>query len=206
MSCASAATTCKNTAHFFSSLKATSTTTSAPLASTSATLPSNDYRMEVITDPEELSRRIRIHNDRLRKSGIGGETYLTHGIASLDGARQAQVLDAVRAFDDWSEDNDPWQQHDCALFEVDGLRVMFKIDLYEKSVVKGSAVNGSLSRCNIPHVPLGSADTPRRHRNSRRSNRPSWASFAARIACRRIYTGMHRLASFLSPDCRTVGT
>lgn len=94
--------------------------------------------METITDPEELSRRIRIHNDRLRRSGIGGETYLTRGIASLDGARQAQVLDAVRQFDDWSEDNDPWRQHDCAVFEVDGLRVMFKIDYYDHAKEYGS--------------------------------------------------------------------
>ena len=159
-----------------------------------------------LAELEDTNTRIRILNDTLRKTGEGGETYLTRGIAELEAPMRATVLDVVRTFDDWSDDNDPWQQHDCAMFEVDGMRIMFKIDYYEKTVVKGSAVNGSLCRCNIPHVPLGSADTPRRHRNSRRSNRPSWASFAARIACRRIYTGMHRLASFLSPDCRTVGT
>ena len=145
-------------------------------------------------------------NDALRCTFTDGRIFKTDGIDALDAYLQGKILEAVRTFAKFAADNDPYGEHDFGAIEVAGRRCFWKIDLYEKTVVKGSAVSGSLRRCNNPHAPLGSADTPRRHRNSRRSNRPSWASFAARIACRRVYTGMHRLASFLWPDCRTVGT
>ena len=43
----------------------------------------------------------------------------------------ARAVSAVRAFNAWSEDNDPWQEHDCATLDVDGETVIFKIDYYD---------------------------------------------------------------------------
>ena len=176
-------------------------------------LAGRNYQSITFTIMQPETDRIRMLNDTFRtwQHVLGvpvtqGDVVMTQSVASLGAAFVNRVVEAVRAYDDFSPVDDPYGEHDFGSFELDGEQILWKIDLYEKTVVKGSAVNGSLSRCNIPHVPLGSADTPRRHKNSRRSNRPSWASFAARISCRRIYTGMHRLASFLWPDCRTVGT
>ena len=92
-----------------------------------------------LAELEDTNTRIRILNDTFRKTGEGGETYLTRGIAELEAPMRATVLDVVRTFDDWSDDNDPWQQHDCAMFEVDSMRIMFKIDYYDLDKEWGSA-------------------------------------------------------------------
>jgi hypothetical protein len=39
-----------------------------------------------------------------------------------------QVLTAVARFNDFTEDNDPWGEHDCAILPVNGRRVIFRVD------------------------------------------------------------------------------
>ena len=75
--------------------------------------------------------RIRQLNDQLRRKGIGGRIVITRGIQALgpDGVRE--VLTAVARFDDFSEDNDPWGEHDCAVLTVGGRRIIFKVDYYD---------------------------------------------------------------------------
>ena len=82
----------------------------------------------------EKSARIRELNDQLRCKGIGGRVLITRGIEALgpDGARD--VLTAVAGFNDFSEDNDPWGEHDCAVLTVNGHRVIFKIDYYDRDL------------------------------------------------------------------------
>ena len=77
------------------------------------------------------AERIRELNDELRKTGAGGKTYLTPGIIAKGADFIAKATATVRAFDAFTNDNDPWQEHDCATLDVDGEPVMFKIDLYE---------------------------------------------------------------------------
>ena len=82
--------------------------------------------------------RIRIWNDHLRQCHRGGQVLLTQGIASLDQVTQAKILKAVADFEAFTEDNDPHGEHDCAILSVDGLRVMFKIDYYDRSMLYAS--------------------------------------------------------------------
>ncbi len=77
------------------------------------------------------AERIRALNDELRKTGAGGKTFLTSGLIAKGADFIAKATAAVRAFDAFTDDNDPWQEHDCATLDVDGEPVMFKIDLYE---------------------------------------------------------------------------
>ena len=77
------------------------------------------------------SQRIQILNDRLRVHGTGGRVAMTSGIAALDDDTRTKIDNAIRLFDAFTEDNDPHDEHDCAVLEVDGLTVMFKIDYYD---------------------------------------------------------------------------
>ena len=84
------------------------------------------------------AERIRDLNDELRRTGIGGTTNLTRGVWALGSDFVAHAVAAVRAFNAFGEDNDPWQEHDCATLEVDGETVMFKIDCYDLNMEYGS--------------------------------------------------------------------
>lgn len=75
--------------------------------------------------------RIRALNDELRCHGRGGQILISRGLASLNPMTLVQVLAAVAAFDRFNPDNDPHGEHDCALVEVDKLRVLFKLDYYD---------------------------------------------------------------------------
>ena len=80
------------------------------------------------------STRICALNDELRRFGRGGRIMITSGIQALGTEGVARVLATVAGFDAFTVDNDPHCEHDCAILTVDGLRVMFKIDYYDRDL------------------------------------------------------------------------
>lgn len=74
--------------------------------------------------------RIRAMNDALRKHGLGGEIYVTQALLSLGLDVLKQVALEVAMFEDFNPNNDPYQEHDCAIVPVGKIKVMFKIDYY----------------------------------------------------------------------------
>ena len=70
-------------------------------------------------------------NDAFRTSLQGGAVMLTAGIIALGAENQARILDAVRTFDAFTDDNDPWQEHDFGSLDIDGERVFFKLDYFD---------------------------------------------------------------------------
>ena len=80
------------------------------------------------------SCRVRELNDELRRFGRGGRIVITAGIQALGTERVAGVLAAVAGFDAFTADNDPHGEHGCAILAVDGVRVLFKIDYYDRSL------------------------------------------------------------------------
>lgn len=82
--------------------------------------------------------RIRALNDNLRCRKIGGRVMLTMGISALGEEIVALILNAIAAFDAFTEDNDPHKEHDCATIMVEGIRIIWKIDYYDKSLTYGS--------------------------------------------------------------------
>ena len=82
------------------------------------------------SSPDQTARICEL-NDQLRRTGVGGRVVITSGIHALGTAAVCRVLAAVAQFDKFNEDNDPWDEHDCALVTVNGWKVLFKIDYYD---------------------------------------------------------------------------
>ena len=82
--------------------------------------------------------KIRALNDELRQQRIGGRIVATAGVARLGDAFVERLLNAVSAFDDFSEDNDPHHEHDFGTIELDNKKLFWKIDYYDPSLEFGS--------------------------------------------------------------------
>ena len=76
-------------------------------------------------------------NDHFRRS-FGPRRYLTPGIAALSPADQASILKGVMEFDDFTEENDPYGEHDFGTLEHRGLTIFWKIDYYDPALEHGS--------------------------------------------------------------------
>ncbi|HRW60884.1 MAG TPA: DUF3768 domain-containing protein [Defluviicoccus sp.] len=81
---------------------------------------------------------VRELNDAFRTTLCGGRVMLTAGIASLPRDVQAAILERVRTFSTFTEDNDPYGEHDFGSFEMTGLKVNWKIDCYDAECRYGS--------------------------------------------------------------------
>lgn len=79
-------------------------------------------------------QEIRRLNDELRQTHKGGKVVLSTGVAALSEPEIAAILAAVASFEEFTRDNDPHGEHDCALFDWREHRVMFKIDYYDPSL------------------------------------------------------------------------
>ena len=74
--------------------------------------------------------RIRDLNDKFRCTLTGGRLMLTAGIDPLPDDVKARIIEAVRQFDAFTADNDPYGEHDFGSLAIDGHKVFFKIDLF----------------------------------------------------------------------------
>lgn len=77
-------------------------------------------------------------NDRLRKTGFGGQLFISAGINGLPFADQQAIMHRVRDFEAFTEDNDPHGEHDFGAFSYEGRKVFWKIDYYDADLTYGS--------------------------------------------------------------------
>lgn len=75
--------------------------------------------------------KIKQLNDTFRKTFSGGKVLLTCGIASLPLVQQNEIINKVKNFNDFTEDNDPCGEHDFGCFDYRGKQIFWKIDLYD---------------------------------------------------------------------------
>ena len=86
---------------------------------------------EPARDDERIAR-IRRLNDALRVHGIGGEIYLTRGVAIRGADFVARAFRAAADFDKFTDGNDPYEEHDFGVVTVDGAKLYFKVDYYDR--------------------------------------------------------------------------
>ena len=85
-----------------------------------------------------MQSAIRELNDAFRTTFRGGRVCLSSGVASLPEDTRAEILAKVRAFTEFTEDNDPYRQHDFGVVEIISHRVFWKIDYYDADMLYGS--------------------------------------------------------------------
>ena len=88
-------------------------------------------------DPTSATR-IRDLNDAFRRTFIGGTVVITAGVEALHSNQRRSILAKVRAFDVFTEDNDPHEEHDFGVVEHGGVRCFWKIDYYDRKTEFGS--------------------------------------------------------------------
>ena len=77
-------------------------------------------------------------NDQFRQTGLGGHMLITRGVQDMGDDFIFRVVDAMRGYDKFSEDNDPYGEHDFGAIDIDGHRVFWKIDYYNRTLDGGS--------------------------------------------------------------------
>jgi len=89
--------------------------------------------------PFPLNDGIRELNDAFRTGDIAaGQWMITRGVASFGPDFVALAARAVRAFDRFTEDNDPYGEHDFGAFTLAGESLFWKIDYYDPTLSFGS--------------------------------------------------------------------
>jgi hypothetical protein len=90
-------------------------------------MPTDDIQSDQTTD-------IRRLNDALRNTATGGRILITRGIRALPPDQVRKILLAVKTYDAFTEDNDPYKEHDFGSDEIDGTRIFWKIDYYDRTL------------------------------------------------------------------------
>ena len=91
--------------------------------------------------------RVRALNDALRTTLIGGRVMFTPGVAALEPQAQRRIIEALRRYDEFDADNDPYGERDFGMIVVQGHELLFKIDYYDRDLVYHSpdAANPSVT-------------------------------------------------------------
>jgi hypothetical protein len=82
--------------------------------------------------------RIRELNDAFRRTFAGGKVMMTAGVDALPDMVKAAALQKAATFDDFTEDNDPYGEHDFGSFELCNRKFFWKIEYYDSTMQQGS--------------------------------------------------------------------
>ena len=94
--------------------------------------------------------RIRVLNDLARKTFLGTRIMLTATVAEMDEQPKARLLQAVRDYNTFDDDNDPHHEHDMGFLDFEGEKYMFKFDYYDKKMEYGSEDPGDeMKTCRV---------------------------------------------------------
>ena len=90
----------------------------------------------------ERAAQIRALNDQMRTNGPLAASHnrwvITPGVVALGPEALEALIETIRKFSDFTEDNDPYGEHDFGSIEIEGERVFWKIDYYDRTLTDGS--------------------------------------------------------------------
>ena len=79
-----------------------------------------------------LSARIATLNDAARRNVM---SYMTSaGVISLESSIVGDIYTAVYNYKRFTEDNDPYGEHDFGSFKIHGHKIFWKIDYYDQQL------------------------------------------------------------------------
>ena len=64
---------------------------------------------------------------------------MSRGVAALDKSQQKEIIVAVKKFDNFSPENDPYGEHDFGSLEAQSHKLFWKIDYYAENMRHGSS-------------------------------------------------------------------
>jgi len=98
---------------------------------------------EIMTDTKKIAElndhvRRRMTSPWLIPSGVPAKIFKTSGINALPIEDQLVILTTIRDFDAFTEDNDPYGEHDFGSLDHNGQKIFWKIDYYAPAMRHGS--------------------------------------------------------------------
>jgi len=87
----------------------------------------------------DKSASIRKLNDTFRTTGVGGKIVMTRGVSELGEPLINHIVMAVKTYEAFTKDNDPYGEHDFGSFEIQDHKLFWKIDYYAADMVHGSS-------------------------------------------------------------------
>lgn len=106
-----------------------------------------------IPQTERVKRvaRTRDINDTFRQQSdsvwpLLGRIVVTRGVAELPDVFFPAIMEAVRRFDVFNDDNDPHGEHDFGAVTVSGERIFWKIDYFKRGKEVGSEAPWDVSK------------------------------------------------------------
>jgi hypothetical protein len=103
----------------------------------------------------EYRAKVAALNDAFWQSFQGGRVFITASVVGLPSDLQAMALRKVATYADFSEDDDPWGEHDFGAFELAGHTFFWKIDYYDAEMQYGSEDPADLEKTTrVPTIML----------------------------------------------------
>jgi len=81
-----------------------------------------------------MTAAIRALNDELRRNPDKGIVVITPGVAAFGDEIVQSLFRTIATYDDFPRENDPYGEHDFGAFEVEGQKIFWKVDYYDKAL------------------------------------------------------------------------
>jgi hypothetical protein len=81
-----------------------------------------------------MTATIRALNDELRRNLDKGIVVITPGVAAMGQDVVQTIFRTIATYDAFTSENNPYEENDFGAFELEGKRVFWKVDYYDKAL------------------------------------------------------------------------